>query len=135
MGLYWKRTTFRSPHRVPTRPSVVRLTPLGSTSLKGAPSRAPCRRARAISAARRHRSASRAHRYTDGRQNMAYRRFLVGLALRTAALALTIVAAACLIAQTRWYVTFALCLATAFAQIAGLVRFATQSSREVARFL
>ena len=66
---------------------------------------------------------------------MAYSRFQVGIALRTAALALTIVAAACLIAQTRWYVTIALCLATAFAQIAGLVRFATQSSREVARFL
>ena len=66
---------------------------------------------------------------------MAYSRFQVGIALRTAALALTIVAAACLIAQTRWYVTIALCLATASAQIAGLVRFATQSSREVARFL
>jgi two-component system, NtrC family, nitrogen regulation sensor histidine kinase NtrY len=66
---------------------------------------------------------------------MAYSRFQVGIALRTVALALTIVAAACLIAQTRWYVTIALCLATAFAQIAGLARFATQSSREVARFL
>jgi two-component system, NtrC family, nitrogen regulation sensor histidine kinase NtrY len=66
---------------------------------------------------------------------MVYSRFQVGIALRTVALALTIVAAACLIAQTRWYVTIALCLATAIAQIAGLVRFATQSSREVARFL
>jgi two-component system nitrogen regulation sensor histidine kinase NtrY len=66
---------------------------------------------------------------------MGYSRFQAGIALRTAALALTIVAAACLIAQTRWYVTIALCLATAVAQIAGLVRFATESSREVARFL
>jgi nitrogen fixation/metabolism regulation signal transduction histidine kinase len=66
---------------------------------------------------------------------MAYSRFQLGVALRTVALALTIVAAACLIAQTRWYVTIALCLATALAQIAGLARFATQSSREVARFL
>ena len=66
---------------------------------------------------------------------MGYSRFQVGVALRTVALALTIVATACLIAQTRWYVTIALCLATAFAQIAGLVHFATQSSREVARFL
>ena len=42
---------------------------------------------------------------------MAYSRFQLGVALRTVALALTIVAAACLIAQTRWYVTIALCLA------------------------
>lgn len=66
---------------------------------------------------------------------MAYSRFQLGIALRTVVLALTLVAAACLIAETRWYVTIALCLAAAFAQIAGLVRFATQSSREVARFL
>ena len=66
---------------------------------------------------------------------MAYSRFQTGIALRTLALALTLMAAACLIAQTRWYVTIALCLATVLAQIAGLVRFATQSSREVARFL
>jgi two-component system nitrogen regulation sensor histidine kinase NtrY len=66
---------------------------------------------------------------------MGYSRFEVGIALRTAALALTIVAAACLIAQTRWYVTITLCLGAALAQLAGIVRFATQSSREVARFL
>ena len=66
---------------------------------------------------------------------MGYSRFQLGIALRTAALALTIVAATCLIAQTRWYVTIALCVAMVVAQIAGLVRFATQSSREVARFL
>jgi two-component system, NtrC family, nitrogen regulation sensor histidine kinase NtrY len=66
---------------------------------------------------------------------MGYSRFQAGIALRTAALALTIVAAACLIAQTRWYVTITLCLATAVAQVAGLFRFATASSREVARFL
>jgi two-component system, NtrC family, nitrogen regulation sensor histidine kinase NtrY len=66
---------------------------------------------------------------------MAFNRFRTGVALRTAALALTIVAIACMVAQTRWYVTIALVLATALAQIVGLVRFATQSSREVARFL
>jgi nitrogen fixation/metabolism regulation signal transduction histidine kinase len=66
---------------------------------------------------------------------MGFSRFQAGIALRTAALALTIAAAVCLIAQTRWYVTIALCLATALAQIAGLARFATLSSREVARFL
>jgi len=65
---------------------------------------------------------------------MAYSRFRAGAALRTAALALTIVAAAWMIVQTHWYVTISLVLATALAQIAALVRFATQSSREVARF-
>jgi two-component system nitrogen regulation sensor histidine kinase NtrY len=66
---------------------------------------------------------------------MVYSRFRTGVALRTAALALTIVAVACMIAQTRWYVTITLVLAAAVAQLVGLVRFATQSSREVARFL
>lgn len=66
---------------------------------------------------------------------MAYSGFRTGVAVRTAALALTIVAVACMIAQTRWYVTITLVLATALAQLVGLVRFATQSSREVARFL
>lgn len=66
---------------------------------------------------------------------MAYSRFRTGLALRIAALALTIVGAAWMIAQTRWYVTISLVLATALAQIVVLVRMATQSSREVARFL
>jgi two-component system nitrogen regulation sensor histidine kinase NtrY len=66
---------------------------------------------------------------------MAYSRFHTGVALRTAALALTIVGAAWMLAQTRWYVTISLVLATALAQIVALVRLATQSSREVARFL
>src|SRR5258708_8124641 len=66
---------------------------------------------------------------------MAYSRFRAGAALRTAALALTIVAAAWMIAQTHWYVTISLVLATALAQIVALARSATQSSREVARFL
>jgi two-component system nitrogen regulation sensor histidine kinase NtrY len=66
---------------------------------------------------------------------MAYSRFRTGVALRTAALALTIVAVALMIAKTRWYVTISLVLALALAQIVALVRLATQSSREVARFL
>jgi len=66
---------------------------------------------------------------------MGYSRFQTGIALRTVSLSLTLGAATCLIAQTRWYVTIMLCLAAAFAQVAGLVRFATRSSREVARFL
>jgi nitrogen fixation/metabolism regulation signal transduction histidine kinase len=66
---------------------------------------------------------------------MAYSRFRAGVALRTAALALTIVSVALMIVQTRWYVTISLVFATALAQIVALVRLATQSSREVARFL
>jgi len=66
---------------------------------------------------------------------MAYSRFHAIVALRTAALTLTIVGAAWMLAQTRWYVTISLVLATALAQIIALVRLATQSSREVARFL
>jgi two-component system nitrogen regulation sensor histidine kinase NtrY len=66
---------------------------------------------------------------------MIYSGFRASVALRTAALALTIVGAAWIIAQTRWYVTIALVLATALVQIVALVRLATQSSREVARFL
>ena len=66
---------------------------------------------------------------------MGYSSFRTGVALRAVALALTIVAVACMIAQTRWYVTITLVLAIALAQIVALVRFATQSSREVARFL
>ncbi|HTC54472.1 MAG TPA: ATP-binding protein [Steroidobacteraceae bacterium] len=66
---------------------------------------------------------------------MGYSRFQIGIALRTAALALTIVAATCLIMQTRWYATIALGVAMVIAQIAGLVRFSTQSGREMARFL
>src|ERR1700722_1144136 len=135
MGPYWKRTTSLSSPRVPTFLSVAQPIPPGSARLKEARSPAPWRKARAISAAPRQRLASRAHRCTDGRPSMGYSRFQLGIALRTAALALTIVAATCLMAQTRWYVTIALCVAMVVAQIAGLVRFATQSSREVARFL
>ena len=45
---------------------------------------------------------------------MAYSHFRTGIALRTAALALTIVAVACMIAQTQWYVTITLVLAPLF---------------------
>jgi nitrogen fixation/metabolism regulation signal transduction histidine kinase len=40
-----------------------------------------------------------------------------------------------MIAHTQWYVTIALCVAAALAETVFLVRFSTQSSREVARFL
>ncbi len=66
---------------------------------------------------------------------MAYSHFRAAAAVRITALALTIGAAAWMIAQTRWYVTILLVLATAVAQMVALIRLATQSSREVARFL
>lgn len=66
---------------------------------------------------------------------MAFSRFHMGVAWRTAVLFLTIMVAAWMIAHTRWYVTIALCVAGALAETVVLVRFSTQSSREVARFL
>ena len=63
------------------------------------------------------------------------RRFVMGMALRIVILFLTIVAAAWMIANTTWYVNIAICVTIAVLQTALLVRFATQSSREVARFL
>ena len=55
---------------------------------------------------------------------MAYSRIRTGLALRIAALALTIGGAAWMMAQTRWYVATALVFAAALAQIVALVRMA-----------
>ena len=69
------------------------------------------------------------------RFDLGFGSFYAGVALRIAALFLTIAAAAWMIANTQWYVTIALCLAAALAEGALLVRFATQSSREVARLL
>jgi two-component system, NtrC family, nitrogen regulation sensor histidine kinase NtrY len=61
--------------------------------------------------------------------------FRTGISLRAAALLLTIGAAAWMIANTQWYVTITLFVAAAAVEIVALVRFSTQSSREVARFL
>ena len=66
---------------------------------------------------------------------MVYSRFRVSMALLIGTLALTIAGAAWMITQTHWYVTISLVLAIALAQGFALVRLATQSSREVARFL
>jgi two-component system, NtrC family, nitrogen regulation sensor histidine kinase NtrY len=62
-------------------------------------------------------------------------RFGAGVLLRIATLFLTIVLAAWLITNTHWYMTIALCGTAAFAEAASLIRFATRSGREVARFL
>jgi nitrogen fixation/metabolism regulation signal transduction histidine kinase len=66
---------------------------------------------------------------------MGFSRFRAGIALRTAALFLTIVAVSGMVARTQWYMTITLCVVAALVQVAMLMRFATQSSREVARFL
>jgi nitrogen fixation/metabolism regulation signal transduction histidine kinase len=55
--------------------------------------------------------------------------------VRTAALFLTVGAVAWMIANTQWYVTISLFIAAALCEAAALVRFSTQSSREIARFL
>ena len=56
--------------------------------------------------------------------------------MRTAALFLTLAALAWMIANTQWYVTITLFIAAADPRRAMcLVRFSTQSSREIARFL
>jgi two-component system nitrogen regulation sensor histidine kinase NtrY len=66
---------------------------------------------------------------------MGFSRFRTGIAVRTAGLFLTIVAVSGMMARTQWYMTITLCVAAALVQVAMLMRFATQSSREVARFL
>jgi nitrogen fixation/metabolism regulation signal transduction histidine kinase len=66
---------------------------------------------------------------------MAYSRYRTGMVLRTSALFLTVALVAWMIANTQWYVTIALCTALAAGEALSLVRFATQSSRELARFL
>jgi nitrogen fixation/metabolism regulation signal transduction histidine kinase len=66
---------------------------------------------------------------------MGFSRFRAGIALRTAALFVTIVVVAEMTARTHWYLTITLGVAATLVQVALLIRFATQSSREVARFL
>jgi len=66
---------------------------------------------------------------------MGFSEFQAGIAVRTAALFLTLVLIAGMIVHTQWYVSVALAAAAAIVQGASLIRFATQSSRELARFL
>ena len=66
---------------------------------------------------------------------MGFSRFRAGVAWRIAALFVTIVVVAEMLARTQWIVPIALGVALVLAQVALLMRFATQSSREVARFL
>src|SRR5882757_8375356 len=66
---------------------------------------------------------------------MGFSRFQVGILLRIAALAATLAALAWMASHTIWYVSMMLFAAAAFAQAVLLMRFATRSGREVARFL
>jgi two-component system nitrogen regulation sensor histidine kinase NtrY len=66
---------------------------------------------------------------------MVSNRFRIGIALRTAVLFLTTVLIAWMIEHTQWYVTIAVGAGAGFAQVIGLMQFATRSSRELARFL
>ena len=66
---------------------------------------------------------------------MDFSRFRAGIALRTGALFATLAAVAEMMARTQWYVPIALGAVAALIQVALLMRFATQASREVARFL
>jgi nitrogen fixation/metabolism regulation signal transduction histidine kinase len=61
--------------------------------------------------------------------------FRTGVLARAAALCLTIGAVAWMIANTQWYVTISIFIAMGLYQTVALVRFASQSSREIARFL
>ena len=61
--------------------------------------------------------------------------FRSGVAVRAGALFLTVGAAAWMIANTQWYVTISLFIAAALVEAIALIRFSTQSSREIARFL
>jgi nitrogen fixation/metabolism regulation signal transduction histidine kinase len=66
---------------------------------------------------------------------MASSPFRTGVVLRAAALFFTVGAVAWMITNTQWYVTIFLFTAAALYEAIALVRFATQSSREIARFL
>ena len=61
--------------------------------------------------------------------------YRTGVAVRTTALFLTVGAVAWMITNTQWYVTISLFIAAALYEAIALVRFSTQSSREIARFL
>ena len=61
--------------------------------------------------------------------------YRTGVAVRTTALFLTVGAVAWMITNTQWYVTISLFTAAALYEAIALVRFSTQSSREIARFL
>ncbi|MGH8170318.1 MAG: sensor histidine kinase [Steroidobacteraceae bacterium] len=66
---------------------------------------------------------------------MAYSPYRTGIVVRTVALSLSVAALGWMVANTQWYVTITLAVALTFAETTLLIRFATQGSRELARFL
>jgi nitrogen fixation/metabolism regulation signal transduction histidine kinase len=66
---------------------------------------------------------------------MEFSRFRIGIALRATALFVTFFLAVWMALHTNWYVSIALVISGALAQIALFYHFATQSGREIARFL
>ena len=66
---------------------------------------------------------------------MAFSRFAAGVSLRIAALCGTVVCLSWMLTNTRWYVTIGLTALLAVAELLALVRYASVSDREVARFL
>jgi len=66
---------------------------------------------------------------------MAYSRFQAGVLFRVIGLVATLAGLAWLVAKSDWYVTMMLATAAAVIQAILLIQFATQSGREVARFL
>jgi signal transduction histidine kinase len=61
--------------------------------------------------------------------------FRLGIVLRVALLLATLMALAWMSANTDWYVTMLLCAAAAAAEVVVLMRFASRTGQEVARFL
>ena len=66
---------------------------------------------------------------------MEFSRFRTGIALRAAALFATFGVVICMALYTHWYVSTGLVVVAALMQIALFYQFATQSGREIARFL
>jgi len=62
-------------------------------------------------------------------------RFRIGIALRAGAMSLTFFLAAWMAMRTNWYVGTSLVIAAALVQVVRFYHFATQSGREMARFL
>ena len=66
---------------------------------------------------------------------MAFSGLQTGILVRSAALAVTLAVLGWMVSTTAWYVTIALVLAAAAVQVFALVRHASRSGREIARFL
>src|SRR5271155_929222 len=66
---------------------------------------------------------------------MAFSRFQATIFLRVTLLVATLAVLAWMMLHTMWYVTMAIFIVAAAGQVHGLIKFASKSGREVARFL